>query len=39
MPTINQLPPAAAAADYDLLPVSQGGHLLSATRAQLVAGL
>ena len=39
MPTINQLPTAAAAADDDLLPVSQGGKLLSATRAQLVAGL
>ncbi len=39
MPTIDQLNPAVASADTDLLPVSQGGVAKRVTRAQLVAGL
>src|SRR6185437_15735921 len=39
MPTLTDLPPAAAAADSDLLMVSQGGQLRSLTRAQLLAGV
>jgi hypothetical protein len=39
MPTIDELDPALAAADTDVLPASQGGVLRRLTRAQLVAGL
>jgi hypothetical protein len=39
MPTIDQLAPAQAVADTDELPISQGGTVRAATRAQLVAGL
>ena len=39
MPTIDSLDPANAAADDDLVPVSRGGRVLRATRAQMVAGL
>lgn len=38
MPTLVELPPAAAAADSDLLMVSQGGQVRSVTRAQMLAG-
>ena len=38
MPTVDQLAPAAAAADTDELPASQAGTLRSVTRAQLLAG-
>ena len=39
MPTLTELPQGAAAADSDLLMVSQGGQLRSVTRAQLLAGV
>lgn len=39
MPTISDLEPAQAAADSDLLMVSQGGELRRVTRAQLLSGL
>ncbi len=39
MPMISQLDAAAAVADADLLPVSQGGVLRRASRAQLLAGV
>ncbi|MDR3718400.1 MAG: right-handed parallel beta-helix repeat-containing protein [Bryobacteraceae bacterium] len=39
MPTIDQLNAASAAADSDVLPISQNGILRKVTRAQLVAGL
>ena len=39
MPTIDQLDPAQAAADDDLLPISRGGRVMRASRAQMVAGL
>lgn len=39
MPTIDQLDPANAAADDDLVPISRGGRVLRASRAQMVAGL
>ena len=39
MPRVDQLGATAAVADDDVLPVSQGGVLLQASRAQLVAGL
>lgn len=39
MPTIEELDPALAAADTDLLPASQGGEVRRLSRAQLVAGL
>lgn len=38
MPTVNELPQAAAAADSDLVMVSQGGEARRVTRAQLLAG-
>ena len=39
MPTIKDLPLALAAADNDLLPVSQGGFSRRVSRAQLLAGM
>lgn len=39
MPTIKDLPVAVAAADGDLLPVSQGGIARRVSRAQLLAGV
>ncbi len=39
MPTIKELPLALAAADNDLLPVSQGGFSRRVSRAQLLAGM
>src|SRR4051812_22343935 len=39
MPTIDELSAATAAANSDVLPVSQNGIARKATRAQLVAGL
>ena len=39
MPTIDELDPALAAADDDLLPISRGGRVLRTSRAQVVAGL
>ena len=39
MPTIDQLAPAAAAADTDELMISQNGVSRKVTRAQLIAGL
>lgn len=39
MPTIKDLPLALAAADGDLLPISQGGFARRVTRAQLLAGM
>ncbi len=39
MPTIKDLPLALAAADGDLLPVSQGGLVRRVSRAQLLAGM
>lgn len=39
MPTIDELDPALAAADTDMLPASQGGALRRLSRAQVVAGL
>ena len=38
MPTINQLAPATAAGDGDILPISQGGKVRGMTRAQLLSG-
>ena len=39
MPTIKDLPLALAAADNDLLPISQGGFSRRVSRAQLLAGM
>jgi hypothetical protein len=39
MPTIGQLPAANSVADTDLLPIFQNDETLSATRAQLLAGV
>ncbi len=39
MPTIKNLPLALAAADGDLLPISQGGLARRVTRAQFLAGM
>ncbi len=39
MPTIDELSPAAASGDDDVLPVSQGGAARRVTRAQLLAGM
>jgi parallel beta-helix repeat protein len=39
MPTIGQLPPASSVADTDALPIFQNGQTLSATRAQVLAGV
>ncbi len=39
MPTIDELPPTAASADTDELPVSQNGAARKVTRAQLLAGV
>jgi hypothetical protein len=38
MPTIDQLPPATAASDTDLIMASQGGVVRSVTRAQITSG-
>jgi len=39
MPTIGQLPPATSVSDSDELAIFQNGQTLSATRAQLLAGV
>jgi parallel beta-helix repeat protein len=39
MPTIGQLPPASSVSDTDLLAIFQNDETLSATRAQLLAGV
>ncbi len=39
MPTIDNLSVAAAAADNDVLPISQGGSLHKITRVQMLAGM
>ncbi len=39
MPTIGQLPPATSVSDTDELAIFQNGQTLSATRAQLLAGV
>ena len=39
MPTIDQLAPAAASADADYVPVSQGGTMRRVTRSQMLAGV
>lgn len=39
MPTIGQLPPASSVSDTDELAIFQNGQTLSATRAQLLAGV
>ena len=39
MPTIDELAPATAAADDDMLPTSQGGAARRVSRAQLLAGM
>ncbi len=39
MPTIDELAPALAAADDDMVPVSQGGAARRVSRAQLLAGM
>lgn len=39
MPTIDELDPAIAAADTDVLPASQGGVLRRVSRGQLLAGM
>ncbi len=39
MPTIDELAPAQAASDGDLVPVSQGGIARHVTRTQLLAGM
>jgi hypothetical protein len=39
MPTIGQLSPASSVSDSDELPIFQNGQTLSATRAQLLAGV
>jgi hypothetical protein len=39
MPTIGQLPPATSVADTDEFAIFQNGQTLSATRAQLLAGV
>jgi hypothetical protein len=39
MPTIDELDPAIAAADTDVLPASQGGTARRVTRAQFLAGM
>lgn len=39
MPTIDELSPAAASADEDLVAVSQGGVMRRVTRAQMLSGM
>ena len=39
MPTIDELPPAAAAADDDFIALSQAGAMRRVTRSQLLAGV